>query len=691
MKKLRIKSPLRISILLLFLVAIVYISFSLTEKPVSNFGLDTKMVTGTITNCKTKTNGYQLTVNDTLVMEKILVNYYEEFECRVGLKIKAIGEIKEPSSRTIFNLFDYQKYLLSQKINYTFTADKIMILGEDDSIFYQLKNSLQDHINSYQSKDYLNSFVLGNSDFVSEEAMNSYQVNGISHLLAISGLNITIIAGIILFILNKVNKREKINYTIVILALMFYMFLTNFTPSVVRATLMFIILTFTKMFNLKIETMYILLLVLSVYLLYNPYMVYHIGFLLSFVTTFYLILFSDLIQNTKGYLYQTFIISLIAFLASMPILINNFFTINLLSPFINIIFVPLVSLFIYPLSLITLVVKPLDGLFYTLVTLMEDLSLIISEAGLNLVLKHVDIILLILYYVLITYALYKLVKKQKRGLVLVLITLTIHANINYLSSENTLTMIDVGQGDSILLKLKHNMGNILIDTGGQMSYDGSEPYDLATNKLIPYLRSEGISKLDYLVLTHGDFDHAGMTLNLLKNFKVDNIILNKENDNDLEKQVIKYAQKQKIKHYHFQKEILKVGNVKFYFLNDYKTADENENSLIIYTKIEKQNILLMGDAGEKSENYLINNYDLPEVDILKVGHHGSRTSSSKAFIDEIKPKYSLISAEKNNRYGHPHKKTLQNLNDSIIYRTDKDGSIKFILKKNRLKIQTCLQ
>ena len=139
MKKLRIKSPLRISILLLFLVAIVYTGFSLMEKPVSNFGLDTKMVTGTITNCKTKTNGYQLTVNDTLVMEKILVNYYEEFECRVGLKIKAIGEIKEPSSRTVFNLFDYQKYLLSQKINYTFTADKIMILGEDDSIFYQLK------------------------------------------------------------------------------------------------------------------------------------------------------------------------------------------------------------------------------------------------------------------------------------------------------------------------------------------------------------------------------------------------------------------------------------------------------------------------------------------------------------------------------------------------------------------------
>lgn len=687
MKKLKIKSPLRITILLLFLLSLINTIIQLEQPPISKFNKTAKEITGTVINCQETSNSIKLTIK---AQEKILVNYYDHYQCKIGQIIKVSGEIKEPSTQTVFHLFNYKNYLLSQKINYTFTADKIEIIGEDENIFYKLKNNLQNHINGYQSKDYLNSFVLGNSDGLTEEAMNSYQTNGISHLLAISGLNITIIAAIILFVLNKINKKEKLNYLIVIISLIIYMFLTNFTPSVVRATLMFAILTTAKIFKLKIETMYILILVLSLYLLYNPYMVYHIGFLLSFITTFYLILFTDLINKTKGYIAKTFIISLIAFLASMPILINNFFTINFLSPFINIIFVPLVSLIIYPLSLITLVIKPLDSVFYTLVTLMENLSITISNISFNIVLKHLDLIFIIFYYFLITYTLYKLTKSQKRGLVLLIIIIIFHANINYFDKQNILTMIDVGQGDSILIKLSHNRGNILIDTGGQPSYDGQEPYDLATNKIIPYLKSEGINNLDYLILTHGDFDHAGMSLNLLKNFKVKNIILNKENDNDLEKQVINYANKHQINHYHFQKEILTINDTKLYFLNGYTSNDENEDSLIIYSQINKQNILLMGDATKENEKYLLNNYNLPKLDILKVGHHGSNTSSSKNFINEINPKYSIISVGKNNIYGHPHKETLKNLKNSTIYRTDKNGSIKFIMDKSELQVQTCI-
>ena len=99
-------------------------------------------------------------------------------------------------------------------------------------------------------------------------------------------------------------------------------------------------------------------------------------------------------------------------------------------------------------------------------------------------------------------------------------------------------MLDVGQGDSILIKLKHNQGNILIDTGGTQNYKGQEPYDIAKNITIPYLKSEGINHLDYLILTHGDFDHAGMAINLIKNFKVNHLILNKEN-NALENKIVK--------------------------------------------------------------------------------------------------------------------------------------------------------
>ena len=236
-------------------------------------------------------------------------------------------------------------------------------------------------------------------------------------------------------------------------------------------------------------------------------------------------------------------------------------------------------------------------------------------------------------------------------------------------------MLDVGQGDSILIKLKNNQGNILIDTGGQPSYDNKQPYDIAKNITIPYLKSEGINHLDYLILTHGDFDHAGMALNLIKNFKVNHLILNKEN-NTLENQITK----------NFNGNItnistgtITINNVKLNFLNDLNSHNENDDGLIIYTKIENRNILLMGDASKESEKYLLNTYNLPKMDILKVGHHGSDTSSSEKFIQTVSPKISLISAGKNNVYGHPHQQTLKKLKNSRILITKENGAVKINL------------
>ena len=126
--------------------------------------------------------------------------------------------------------------------------------------------------------------------------------------------------------------------------------------------------------------------------------------------------------------------------------------------------------------------------------------------------------------------------------------------------------------------------------------------------------------------------------------------------------------------------------MKLNFLNNLNNHDENDDSLIIYTKIENQNILLMGDASKETEKYLLNTYNLPKMDILKVGHHGSNTSTSKEFINKVSPKISLISAGKNNVYGHPHQITLQTLKNSKIFTTKNDGAIKINLKNLTIKI-----
>ncbi len=685
MKKSKTTSLLKIISIIIFVVAITNTCLTYSTLPESKYKENETIITGTITNCVKTEYNYQITLKG---KENILVTYNKDFTCKLGIKIKAEGEISKPSKNTIFNLFNYQNYLLSKKINYTFLANTIKIIDGKSNTLYQVKNYLQTKINTYQSKDYLNTFILGNTKTIEEDAMESYRNNGISHLLAISGMHITLLSAIILFILNKINSRKTINYLLVISFLIFYMFLTNFTPSVVRATLMFIILTIKKALKLKINTIYLLFLVCGLYLLYNPYMIYNIGFLFSFIITFYLIVFSKLIQKQKTYLRKILTISLMAFLGSMPIQIINFHEINLLSPLINLIFVPLVSFILYPLSLLTLIIKPLDYILYVLTTFTENFSIILTNISINIILKHINLIVIIFYYLIITFTLYKLQKGRKKYLVFLIIIIIIHSNINYFEKDASITMIDVGQGDSLLIKLDHNKGNILIDTGGWPSYNKQKTYDLAKNKIIPYLKSEGVKKLDYLILTHGDYDHMGEAINLINNFKINKVIFNNDEFNELETKLIKILKKKKIKYYN-NLDVLNIDKYKLQFLNTKIYDNENDNSNVIYFNYNNYKFLFMGDAGKEKEEDLLKKYNLSNIDFLKVGHHGSDTSSSKKFINKINPKYSLISVGKNNNYGHPKKEVLKILSKTKIYRTDIDGSIKIKLNTKAYTIKTC--
>lgn len=187
---------------------------------------------------------------------------------------------------------------------------------------------------------------------------------------------------------------------------------------------------------------------------------------------------------------------------------------------------------------------------------------------------------------------------------------------------------------------------------------------------------------------HGDYDHMGEAINLVENFKVEKVIFNCGPYNDLENELIEVLDKKKIKYYSYIKE-LNVDNNKLHFLQTKEYDNENENSNVIYTKLNGYKFMFMGDAGVEKEKDILEKYNVSKIDVLKIGHHGSKTSSDKNFIDEMNPKYSVISVGKNNRYGHPNKEVLENLENSKIYRTDLDGSIMFKIKNNELKIETC--
>ena len=180
----------------------------------------------------------------------------------------------------------------------------------------------------------------------------------------------------------------------------------------------------------------------------------------------------------------------------------------------------------------------------------------------------------------------------------------------------------------------------------------------------------------------------GEAINLVNNFKVEKVIFNCGEFNALETELIKVLDKKRIKYYSCIKE-LNINKNKLYFLQTKEYDNENDNSNVIYTELKGYKFLLMGDASITTEKDILNKYNLPDIDVLKVGHHGSKTSSSKEFISEINPRYSIISVGKNNRYGHPNKEVLDNLNDSKVYRTDQDESIMLKIKNNKLKIETC--
>ena len=180
----------------------------------------------------------------------------------------------------------------------------------------------------------------------------------------------------------------------------------------------------------------------------------------------------------------------------------------------------------------------------------------------------------------------------------------------------------------------------------------------------------------------------GEAINLVNNFKVEKVIFNCGPYNNLEKDLIKVLDKKKIPYYSCIKE-LNIDNNKLYFLNNKDYGNENDNSSVIYTELSNNKFLFMGDVGVEVEEDLIKKYNLQDIDVLKIGHHGSKTSSDKNFIDEMNPKYSVISVGKNSGYGHPNKEVLNNLDNSKIYRTDKQGSIMFKIKNNKLKIETC--
>jgi len=614
--------------------------------------------------------------------EKIIVNYYtkEKINISLGDEIKVIGKMKIPNNNTIPNMFNYKKYLYYNDIHYIMTVNNIEKISNNTNVIYYLRELISQRIDKiYKSNEYIKIFILGDISMIDDNIIESYRQNGISHLFSISGMHISLFASIILYVLKRISYNNFYNYTIVIVFLTIYTLLVGSSPSVIRSLIMYILFSINKIFNLKIKNIDIMCLVLIIMLLINPYYLYNISFQYSYIISFTLVLFSYKFKKTKNSFKKSIYISFMSFLVSFPICIYNFYQVNILSIFLNLLVIPLVNIIIFPLSLISFIIPYISYILSIFINILQNISLFIYKYNLGVIaFSKPSVSIIIIYYIFIYLYLYN------SKIIVIFVIIFIHKFYNYLDNKIEITTLDVGQGDSLLIRYSYNNGNILIDTGGQINSD----YSIIGNKTIPYLKNIGINHLDYLILTHGDYDHMGEAINLVNNFKVEKVIFNCGEFNELEQELIKVLDKKKIPYYSCIKE-LNIDDNKLYFLNNKEYSNENDNSSVIYTELNNHKFLFMGDAGVEVEEDLIEKYNLDDIDVLKVGHHGSKTSSSEEFINEINPKYSIISVGKNNRYGHPNSNVLDNLEDSKIYRTDQDGSIMFKIKNNKLEIETC--
>ena len=665
------KHLIKIITIIIFIITLLYTNYYPFK---SKYTKDDKEFIGIVTKYEVKEDKITIEIK---AKEKLLITYkYQDKEFNnllYGDKIKVKGTLITPSKNTNQNTFNYQKYLYYKKIYYLVEATSINKIANNHNYLYTIKNTLYQKINKLKSSNYIKTLLFCDNT-LSKEIKESYRINGISHLFSVSGMHINFFVSIIYLYLNKITYNKRIKYLITNIFIITYLILFP-SSSLLRSAVMSILYSINYLLKLKIKKIDILLLTLGVSLLINPFIIYDLGYIYSYTITFFLVLSSSTLKK-KNKINKIIYISLLSFLVSIPITIYNSYEINIISILLNIILVPIISIIILPLTIITYIFPILDSILYLFTNTLETISLFISKINITkIIFPKPSLLIIVLYYII-----FLLSYQNKKYFYLNIILLIIIYISPYLNSNFEVVMFEVGEADCHLIKYPYNKNTILIDTG-------KNEYKIK-NEVIPYLKSIGIKKIDYLIITHGDEDHIGGSITLINNFQVKNVILNKGTFTDLEKELIKNLNKKKIP-YQININKINLSNHTIYLLNNTKYNNENDNSIITYFTYQKYKFLYMGDASITTEDNLLENYNLNNISILKVGHHGSNTSSSKDFISQINPSISLISVGENNIYHHPNKEVINNLSKSRIYRTDINNMVKLTINsKGILKVTT---
>jgi competence protein ComEC len=656
--------------------------------------------------------------------ETVLVRYKIQSEdqkkrlnrLKINMNCSLKGTIEEPDQMMRFYGMDYKEYLRNKKIFWILEPYRLTLgdCKEPKEIGWAGKIRKWRHYSirliesrfSSTAAGQMNALLFGYREGISRDVLDAYQKLGLTHLLAVSGFNVGIVTYFFYVLFVRIGFVKEAAYGIIIAFLPVYILLTGGESSIVRAGIMGMLVLLVVWMGKRIDPAVLLAAVCIVMLLYKPGYAFELGFQLSFLMTFVLISSVSLFQN-QSFFQLLLITSFMCSLFSFPIIIYHFFEFSFWSIPFNLLYIPLVSAVLFPVSFfayVFILIFPspvpmaeffINGLFHASVYILKKAQ---SLPG-TLILGRPAAFVLLLYLIALLFLFYKW---EKRGgfhinhLIPFLSVITLQVLLPYLNPAATISFINVGQGDSILIELPYRRGVYLVDTGGVMHFKREEwetpesDYDVTEEVVHPFLKGRGIRKLDALLLTHRDMDHAGGAVYLLNEVEVDNLYMPAVRDeNNLEINIKEMAE-QKDVHLQYAKKGMTWGNREAQFLilhPEQKRKFSNNESIVLFARILGSTFLFTGDIEEEAEEVIMGNYQHLQSDVLKVAHHGSQTSTTESFLENTSPRYAVISVGKNNLYGHPDSNVIKRLKQRKIkiFRTDQNGDVIFRVTKRGLK------
>ena len=696
--------------------------------------------TGTIYNMQNKDGYNVLYINNTDIHTGIIV-YTDDNKCNAGDIVRVTGDVKEFDKPRNYGSFDANMYYISLGYPYKCNADKVVVTESNNNrlryILYVIKQKIKGiYAKVYKDKaGLMSSIVLGDKYELDIKTKEEYQKNGIAHLLAISGLHISLVGMAVYKLIRKyigIMKASVISIAVIIM----YLIMTGETVSAKRAVCMLVLIIIADVYGRTFDILTGLSAASILILGRNPYTVYSMSYIMSFlaiigISQLYPVLMPDekainsrmdntgkIVKKLIVYIINALLCSIVVTIATLPAVLYSYNSVFLTSIFINCIVIPLM-----PVVMITGIITAFAGFislklayftagagnyvldFYDFVcernSRLGQFRIITGQppAGVIIVYSVLMIIFIIINKPSFKYnfknycKMHSLVNKAINCIIAVMLVVLV-LNMRYKPYNGLqINMLDVGQGDSIYVSASGRY-NFLFD-GGSTDIKSAGQY-----RVYPALRAMGCKYIDCIFISHTDNDHISAVMELIKmcddTFSIGSIVMpdikGKENIEAYMK-LVDMAYKAGINVcYAVRGYTFTVGELDIKCIHPcagYDYEDSNDYSAVYCISYKKFSMLMTGDAESRAEDCLINDInkeraanvdikdELSDITVLKVGHHGSKYATSDKLLKTIKPQYALISCGINNRYGHPHSETLERLEDNNckVYVTNTLGEI----------------